>query len=142
MTWRTALLTIGGKSAHSMVDDRFASQLPTGQLQTLHWFGVYCTRDPGPAFWHPQEQDALDAVENDLIRLFGQFGHGWAVYVQRLDSRGVREYYVYSGTGASLGNVLPALQALHSGRRLEHETMQDPTWSQYKIWLQRLTAVG
>jgi Family of unknown function (DUF695) len=140
MAWRTAQLTINDKPAHSMVDDRFAAMPPTEQLQTLYWFGVFCTRDPGPAFWDPEEQDALDAVEESLIDLCGRFGNGWAAYVQRLDTSGVREYYVYSGAGATLNKVLPMLRTLHSGRRLEHGTMQDPTWSQYRMWLQRLAA--
>ena len=69
------------------------------ELPRLAWFGVYCQRAPGVGFWDPEETDSLDALERDLIRLCEQFGQGWAVYVLRIATSGIREYYVYMGGG-------------------------------------------
>ena len=77
----------------------------------------------------------MDAIESDLIRLCGAFGNGWAVYVRRLATPGLREYYVYFGDHAELHKVVPSLQALHVGYRFEFESRSDPEWSHYKSWI-------
>ena len=58
---------------------------------------------PGEHFWHPDEGPQLDSVEDDLIKLCDRHGNGWAAYVHRLDTPGLREYYVYFGDGADMG---------------------------------------
>src|SRR5262245_6059014 len=135
MAWRTALLNIDGNPTHTMVDDRFAANPPIDQLPHLAWFGVYCAMDPGGHFWNPTEGPQLDAIENDLIRLCECYGHGWAVYVQRLDTRGLREYYMYFADGAAMAKVLPALKAAHPSYRLEYDRIDDLSWAQYRKWL-------
>jgi hypothetical protein len=77
----------------------------------------------------------LDRIENDLLRLCGVHGNGWAAYVQRLDTPGIREYYVYFGDGAAMDNVLPELKAAHPDYRLEYDRVDDLRWAQYRKWL-------
>ena len=135
MAWRTALLDFDGKPGHTMVDDRFAAEPPVGQLPHLAWFGVYCATNPGEHFWNPEEGSQLDAVEDDLIELCDRHGNGWAAYVHRLDTWGLREYFVYFGDGASMDTVLTELKAAHPGYRLEYESIDDLEWVQYRKWL-------
>jgi hypothetical protein len=141
MAWRTATLNFDGKPSHTMVDDRFADTPPVDQLPHLGWFGVYCAKPPGGSFWDPTEGDQLDSVENDLIRLCDRHGNGWAAYVHRLDTPGLREYYVYFGEGACIDKVLPELQTAHPSYRLEYDRIDDLKWAQYRKWL-RWAATG
>jgi Family of unknown function (DUF695) len=135
MAWRTALLNFDGKPGHTMVDDRFADNPPVDQLPHLAWFGVYCATPPGDHFWNADEGPQLDAVEDDLIKLCDQHGDGWAAYVHRLDTAGLREYYIYFGEGASIDKVLPELKAAHPSYRLEYDRIDDLKWAQYRKWL-------
>ena len=135
MTWQTALLNIDGKPTHSMLDDRFEPDPPVDQLPHLAWFGIFCATDPGDHLWNPDEGAQLDAIEDDLLRLCDLHGSGWATYVQRLDTRGLREYYFYFGEGAALEKVLPELKTAHPRYRLEYDRIDDLKWSQYRKWL-------
>jgi hypothetical protein len=135
MAWRTASLNFDGKPGHTMVDDRFAESPPVDQLPHLAWFAVYCAKAPGAGFWDPAEGDQLDAVEGDLIRLCDRHGDGWAAYVHRLDTPGLREYYVYFGEGAAMDKVLPEVTAAHPSYRLEFDRVDDLKWAQYRKWL-------
>jgi hypothetical protein len=135
MAWRTALLNFDGKPGHTMVDDRFAGSAPMDQLPHLGWFGLYCAKPPGAGFWDPTEGDQLDAAEKELIGLCHRHGNGWAAYVHRLDTPGLREYYVYFGEGASIDNVLPELKAAHPTYRVEYDRIDDLKWAQYRKWL-------
>jgi hypothetical protein len=69
------------------------------------------------------------------MTLCDRHGNGWAAYVHRLDTPGLREYYVYFGEGASIGKVLPELKAAHPGYRLEYDRVDDLKWAQYRKWL-------
>lgn len=139
MAWRNALLEIDHKQAHAMVDDGFATNPPVDQLPHLVWFGVFCLLPPCDSFWSPEEGPQLDDIENDLIRMCDRYGNGWAAYVHRLDTRGLREYYIYCGVGAALDEVLPELKAAHPKYRLEYDRIDDPDWGQYRKWLSWLT---
>jgi hypothetical protein len=101
----------------------------------LGWFGVYCAKAPGGRLWDPTEGDQLDAVEGDLVKLCDQHGNGRAAYVHRLDTPGLREFYVYFGEDAFIDNVLPELEAAHPTYRLEFDRIDDSTWAQYRKWL-------
>ena len=81
MPWKHRIAEIEGRPAQILVDDRFKTTAPVRKLPRLAWFGVYCRRAPGAAFWDPKETSSLDAVEDDLIRLCEQFGQGRAAYV-------------------------------------------------------------
>ena len=125
-----------------MVDDRFAENPPVDHLPHLAWFGVFCATDPGAGFWDPDEGLRLDAIEADLIRLCDHHGNGWAAYVQRLDTRGLREYYIYFGEVAAVEKVLPELKALHPTYRIEFDRIDDMKWTQYRKWLNWLATEG
>ena len=142
MTWVHYSFQVQGKPASALLDTRFAERVPSEQLPKVAWFGVYCRKPSGGAFWHPDEGSKLDAIEGDLIRLCGGFGNGWGVYVRRLDTPGLREYYVYFGGSAELEKVVPSLQALHAGYRIEFEIRSDSQWAHYKSWIQESTAHG
>jgi Family of unknown function (DUF695) len=135
MAWIHYQFETRGKPASALLDTQYAGGPPTDQISNLAWFGVYCRLPPGGGFWNPKEQAALDALESDLIRLFEAFGNGWASYVRRLDTPGLREYYVYFGGDAELEKVVPCLKSLHKGYRIESECRPDPQWTHYRAWL-------
>ncbi len=69
------------------------------------------------------------------MHLCGQFGRGWAVYVMRIDTRGIREYYFYCGEAATLDLALPSLRKAFPTYRIEFEETTDAAWSRYKTFL-------
>jgi hypothetical protein len=135
MPWSQRTTQIETRPAGVLIDDRFHGSLPVRELPRLAWFGVYCRHDPGGGFWHPGETESLDTIEQDLIRLCEQFGRGWAVYVMRIDTRGIREYYLYCGGRAALAQALPSLRAAHPDYRIEFEETTDAEWSRYRTFL-------
>jgi hypothetical protein len=135
MPWTHRTTEIEGRLAQILIDDRFKASAPVRELPRLAWFGVYCQRNPGTALWDPEESDRLDAVEDDLIRLCDQFGQGWAVYVLRIATRGIREYYVYIGGSVDFAQLRPGLQARHPDYRIEYEETKDPSWRRYSCCL-------
>jgi hypothetical protein len=135
MAWRHYLTEIESKVAMVLLDDRFETCLPVDQLPQLAWFGLFARQDPGSHFWHPEESSALDRIEDDLMRLSQELGRGWAVYVRRLDTRGIREYYLYTSGTVQLAEVLPRLRTLHPDYRIEFDVTADAQWSQYTAWL-------
>jgi len=135
MSWIYHQFEIRGKTAGALLDTGFARQPPIEQLPKLARFGVYCCLPAGTAFWDPNEQSSLDAIETDLLQLCSGYGNGWAIYVRRLDTPGLREYYLYFGENAELEKALPDLKVLHSGYRIEFESRPDPQWTYYQSWL-------
>ena len=131
MPWSHRTTKIEGRPAQVLIDDRFGTSAPVCELPRLAWLGVYCRRAPGAAFWDAAESDSLDAVEDDLIALCDRFGHGWAAYVLRIATPGIREYYVYIGDSVHFVQVLPGLLAKHADYRIEYEETKDPSWSRY-----------
>lgn len=137
MAWSHRILEIDTRPAQVLIDDRFRPAAPVPELPRLAWFAVFCQQDAGDGFWNPQETASLDSIEKDLIGLCDQFGSGWAVYVMRIDTHGVREYYLYSGGNSALAQVLPRLQAAHPNYRMEFEETDDAAWNRYKEFLPR-----
>ena len=135
MSWSHRTTEIDSRLAQVLIDDRFRASLPVRELPRLAWFGVYCRRDPGGSFWHPDETASLDAIEQDLVRLSELFGRGWAVYVMRIDTQSIREYYIYCGGSAELAQALPSLRAAHPDYRIEFEETPDAEWSRYRTFL-------
>ncbi len=135
MAWRFYEIRSGEKRMQVLLDNRFADEMPTAQLRDLAWFGVWCREDPGGAYWSPNEAPKLDELEEDLIALTEKHGNGWAVYLRRHATPGVREYYFYFGSGADLSKVAVLLRERHAGYRIEYETRPDPKWSSYTAWL-------
>lgn len=135
MTWKHFQTRVEDRPAQVLFDDRFGAEPPKGQLPSLGWLGVWCQKDPAGALWHPDEAAALDALEEVLLARADEFGHGWAVYVCRLSTAGLREYYFHFGPGAELSRVVSALQQSHPGYRVEFDATADPQWTQYSKWL-------
>jgi hypothetical protein len=142
MPWVSYEFEAQGRPAAALLDTQFTDKAPTDQLPNLAWFGVYHQQPRRGSWWRPSEGPKLDAIEQDLIKLCGAFGNGWAVYVRRLQTPGVTEYYVYFGNGAELHKVLPSLKAQHSKYRIEFESRPDPEWSQYKGWVKENAGHG
>jgi hypothetical protein len=135
MTWKTYTCQVSNRPAMVLVDDRFANQAPLSQLPYLSWFGVYCSPPIGNGLWNPAESDCLDEIEDDLIKLCGAFGHGWVVYVLRIATPGIREYYLYQSGAAELDKAFLALKANHHEYRIEIDRLNDPDWRQYKKYV-------
>ena len=135
MPWTHRTTEIEGRPAQVLIDDRFRGAIPVRELSRLAWFGVYCKGNPGTAFWDPAETSSLDAIEDDLIRLCEQHGQGWAAYVLRVATPGIREYYVYMGDCVDFTAVVPDLLAQHPDYRIEYEETTDASWGRYKLCL-------
>jgi hypothetical protein len=126
---------LNGKRAMVILEDGYMDAFPVAQLPNLSWFCVYWRLVPGGGFWDPDESDDLDALEEELMRLCDEAGHGWAVFVRRLDTYGIREFYFYTGGSSNLAAVLPRLHRLHPEYRIEYDVTSDPEWSHYVAWL-------
>ena len=135
MTWQLFDIEIIGNQSQVLLDDQYISDNPGESLPGIAWFAVWCLQDTAGHYWNPEETDTLDKIESDLLDLVGQYGNGWAVYVRRVASAGMREYFIYYGEDAALSEVVPALKALHPEYRIETETKPDPQWQQYFRWL-------
>lgn len=132
MTWQVYTCEILGKPAIVLIDDQFVDRLPFSEIPLLSWFGVYCNLPPDGACWAEEEAVALDQVEDRLIELVQQFGRGWAVYLMRLATPGIREYYVYHSPKVEMGKAFAALKASAPTYRIEHEISEDGNWAQYR----------
>jgi Family of unknown function (DUF695) len=86
-------------------------------------------------FWNPEESNPLDRLENDLLKLSEQFGHGWAVYVLQIVTPGIREYYLYHANAAEMRRVLEDLRSLHPNYRIDFDTIDDAKWEQYRRYV-------
>ncbi len=142
MAWSHRITEIQDRPAQILIDDQFRAAAPVGELPRVAWFGVYCRRDPGSSFWHPEESQSLDAVEDSLIGLCGEHGRGFAVYVMRIATPGIREYYIYVGAAADLSQVLPILQGAYPDYRIEFEEATDPAWERYTSCLPKDESVS
>ncbi len=135
MTWQLFDTEINGTSSLVLLDDSFSTNAPSDELPTLTRFAVFCQQPTEGTYWHPDEGAALDKVENDLLGASNHFGKGWVVYVRRVDSPGLREYFLYSGGDADLAQVAPALKERHPDYRIDFESTPDQDWKQYASWL-------
>ena len=103
VTWKFFEIRDGEKKAQVLLDHRFAGEPPMDALPHIGWFGVWCREDPKGAYWSPTEAPVLDALEEDLIQLAEKHGNGWAVYLRRYATPGLREFV----TSASCRGDLP-----------------------------------
>lgn len=140
MTWTVHTREIEGKPAQVLIDDNFADQAPVADLVNLSGFSLYCRQEPINSLWHPDEGDALDVIEERLINLCEKFSHGGSLYVMRVATYGVREYYIYHSNKAELYKSYAALRELHPEYRLEFATILDPQWTEYLKYLQAAPA--
>lgn len=135
MTWQLFDIEIIGNQSQVLLDDQYISDNPGESLPNIAWFAIWCLQDTAGHYWNPEETDILDKIERDLMGFVTQFGNGWAVYVRRVASAGMREYFIYYGGDAALSGVVPALKAIHPEYRIEFETKSDPQWMHYFSWL-------
>lgn len=132
MTWRTYTCDILNKLAIVLIDQQFENCFPVPELPLLSWFGIYCNLPPDGACWAEVETDSLDHVEDQLIEVVEQFGRGWAVYVFRIATPGIREYYIYHSAEAEISKAFDALKVSVPDYRIEFKTTNDASWEQYR----------
>jgi hypothetical protein len=130
MAWKHYTCVISGKPAQVLIDQRFEKQAPVRELPLVSWFGIYCRQSPGNSFWNPNETTALDEIETDLLRVCEDFGHGWVVYLLRITTPGIREYYIYHSSAADIQKAFEALTAIHPTYKIEMDTIKDPEWNE------------
>ncbi|CAN5368482.1 hypothetical protein BH10CYA1_BH10CYA1_19810 [soil metagenome] len=135
MTWTVHQREVEGKTAQILIDDHFAPQAPLKDLVNLSGFSLYCRQEPVNTLWHPDEGDTLDIIEERLINLCEKHSHGWSVYVLRMATFGVREYYFYHSNEAELTKAYAELLALTPGYRIELSTVLDAEWAEYRKYL-------
>lgn len=139
MAWRLFQTDIHAeatiKPALVLVDDRFAADAPIAALHRLCWIGVWNRLPCSSGFWSPEETDALDSVDQDLIVLADQLGHGWAAYALRICTPGMREFYLYAGTEAHFEVLANAFREIHPEYRVEYDEQVDPGWVHYRKYL-------
>jgi hypothetical protein len=140
MAWTHYECSISGKPALILVDQSFSSKGPIKELPQLSWFGVYCLNSSGASSWDPDETETLNRIEDDLIKLCGAFGRGWVVYVLRIATPGIREYYLYHSDLAELEKAFRSLMSIYPDYRIEFETTTDSAWEQYAMYSQSPTA--
>src|SRR5919112_3904408 len=97
MALKSYICELNKRLASVLVDQRFENDFPLKELPKIFWVAVYSNMPVNDSFWHPDETPALDDIENNLLKLAESFGNGWIVYVIRIDTVGVREYYFYYG---------------------------------------------
>ncbi len=135
MTWTVHQREVEGKTAQILIDDYFAAHAPVKDLVMLSGFSLYCRLEPVNTLWHPDEGDTLDIIEERLINLCEKYAHGWSVYVMRMATFGVREYYFYHSPDAELNRAYLELQELTPGYRIDFATVPDAEWTQYRTYL-------
>ncbi len=135
MTWTVHQREVEGKTAQILIDDYFAAHAPVKDLVMLSGFSLYCRLEPVNTLWHPDEGDTLDIIEERLINLCEKYAHGWSVYVMRMATFGVREYYFYHSPDAELSRAYLELQELTPGYRIDFATVPDAEWTQYRTYL-------
>ncbi|MBS2000522.1 MAG: DUF695 domain-containing protein [Candidatus Obscuribacterales bacterium] len=132
MTWTVHQRQIEGRTAQILLDDYFVPHAPVKDLVLLSGFSLYCRQEPVNTLWHPDEADTLDTIEERLINLCEKYAHGWSVYVMRMATFGVREYYFYHSASAELPKAYAELKNLTPDYRIEFATVNDPDWTQYR----------
>lgn len=135
MAWITYTCNINSKLAQVLIDDRFHMQAPITELPFLSWIGVYRQMTSGGSFNDPKETAILDEIEDNLVRLCEDYGNGWAVYTHRIETSGIREYFIYHGDKAELNKAFSALMSVYPAYKIETETTRDDKWNEYRKYL-------
>ena len=135
MTWTVHQREVEGKTAQILIDDYFAPHAPVKDLVMLSGFSLYCRQEPVNTLWHPDEGDTLDIIEERLINLCEKYAHGWSVYVMRMATFGVREYYFYHSVDAEMNRAYAELLEITPGYRIDFATVSDADWTQYRTYI-------
>lgn len=135
MAWKHYPAKIAGTPALVLIDTRFARKAPLEELPRLTWVAVYTNLPPVDSLWDPDETETLEGVEKDLLEAFEAHGLGWTVYVLRINTPGVWEYYFYHAPQAETTPAVLELQQAHAEYRIEAQTVIDAEWKQYRTYL-------
>ncbi|MFZ2956964.1 MAG: DUF695 domain-containing protein [Candidatus Ozemobacteraceae bacterium] len=135
MTWKHYQCTIKDNLASVLIDQQFQEHYPLKELPQLFWVGIYCDLASDGAFWNPEETQALDEIEKHLLMLGQSFGNGWMVFLFRIATPGIREYYFYYGDGAEVQKIVPALMNFHPKYRIESGFRLDTDWVEYRKYI-------
>lgn len=136
MPWQQTEIQLQDRASHVLVDDRFSEMVPVAELPCLNWFGVWFVQPaPEGSYVSPVEEAAFLTLERQLIEIAGHCSNGWAVYCLRLLSRGIVEYYFYSQDRSTLEGVIPEMKRLFPQYRIEHDSKEDVSWSEYSKYL-------
>lgn len=136
MAWKTYNTLIENVPAVVMVDTRFARSAPLEELPRMTWVAVYTNLEPLPGeVWDPDETSALEAVEADLLKTFETHGEGWTVFVLRISTPGLWEYFLYHAAQVSASAAVLEIQQQHMEYRIEASTVIDAEWKQYRNYL-------
>jgi hypothetical protein len=142
MTWKNGSASIDGRAALVLIDDRFGAAAPVKELHHLVWVGVWCALPPGEHYWAPEETPVLDRIEDNLLKIVSDVGRGWAVYVMRICTRGIREYYFYVGEQVDLHRLATLVSASYPPYRIETSSKEDPGWAWYLKHLEAIRRQG
>ena len=136
MAWKTYPTAVAGVPAIVLIDNRFARKAPLEELPRLTWVAVYTNLPPVmDNVWDPDETPALEGVERDLLAAFESHGLGWTVFVLRISTPGVWEYFFYHAPLAETTQAVLELQKVHPEYRIEASTVIDAEWKQYLTYL-------
>lgn len=123
MAWGTYTSKINDKLAQVLINSSYENKAPVKELLLLFWVGVYCQMPSNQDFHNLKETQKLDEIEDNLIKLCGRYGNGWAVYTHRIGTAGIREYYIYNGEYAELHKTIDALKSIYPAYKIEAETL-------------------
>lgn len=135
MSWKVYTREVEGKQAQILIDDHYDWTAPVENLVLLSGFSLYCNVLPENTLWHPDETEALDTLEERLLDFCEKYSQGWSLYVMRMTTFGVREYYIYHSEQADLQAAFMAMTKMHPDYRIEFGTVSDPEWKEYRKYL-------
>lgn len=134
MSWTHYICEIKGRLALVLVDKQFVGCEPRNALPKVFWVCVYTRLPPMGPFWHPDETDELDKLEDHFIDLFREKARGQAAYVLRIATTGIREYFIYHSTEINLASTHAALCSAYPEYKIVFECLEDPTWREYTTY--------
>lgn len=132
MPWGQKEIQVSNRVANLLLDSRFCDKAPIKELPQIHWFGVWCQRPaPNGRFVAADEEQTLLQLERKLIEVAGRISNGWAVYVMRIMSQGLLEFYLYARDSSTLNGVTDELKKIFPNYRIEHDSQNDSDWAEY-----------
>lgn len=117
-----------------MLDDRFRSDSPGAELPTMTRLTMWCKQAPDGYYWHPDESNDIEEIEDEIVRNADELGDGWVVYVLRRAVPGRLDYHFYSGGTAALDGLGELMAAARPDYRFEIEQFEDAEWKAYGTW--------
>ena len=135
MPWHDYTCRLADRTAQILITDDFAGSPPVSRFPFLVWVGIWGHHPPGAAFWHPDETEALDDLEDALLAALAPSGGSTAIYAFRLAAAGIREYFVYCHSPSQVIAAGRSWAATRPDYRIEFEQHSDPTWHEYRKYV-------